>query len=145
MDSLAATRQRVDEASSDTDRLAALVNLASALYEYDAAEATLISDQAIALADRLGDASSRAWARHHRAWAVAALGRLDEGLEEHVAVLQDFELRNDHRGVAHSLMAIGDIHSDAGDTPPLLWNTWKELPSRCKRWAIEPDRRWCST
>ncbi len=120
MDSLAATRARVDSAQSETDRLAALVDLASALYEYDAAEATLVSEQAMDLAERLGDASSRAWARHHRAWAVAALGRLDEGLEEHLAVLQDFELRNDDRGVAHSLMAIGDIHSGAGDTTAAL-------------------------
>ncbi len=120
MESLAATRERVDNATSETDRLVALVNLGSALYEYDAAEAALVSDQAIALADRLGDASARAWARHHRAWAIAALGRLDEGLEEHLAVLQEFELRDDHRGVAHSLMAIGDIHSDAGDTTVAL-------------------------
>jgi len=116
MDSLAATRERVDDAASDTDRLAALLNLASALYEYDAAEAVLVGDRAIELADRLGDVSSRAWARHHRAWSVAALGRLDEALKEHMAVLLEFELRNDPRGVAHSLMAIGDIHSDAGDT-----------------------------
>jgi signal transduction histidine kinase len=120
MDSLAATRERVDSALSDSDRLVALVDLASALYEYDAAEAVLVSDQAIALADRLGDGSARAWARHHRAWAIAALGRLDDGLEEHLAVLQEFELRDDHRGVAHSLMAIGDIHSDAGDTTVAL-------------------------
>jgi signal transduction histidine kinase len=116
MDSLSATRERVDCAASDPDRLAALLDLASALYEYDAAEAALVSDQAIALADLLGDQSSRAWARHHRAWSVAALGLLDEALEEHLAVLQEFEVHNDHRGVAHSLMAIGDIHSDAGDT-----------------------------
>ena len=120
MESLAATRERVDNATSETDRLVALVNLGSALYEYDAAEAVLVSDQAIALAERLGDVSARAWARHHRAWAIAALGRLDDGLEEHLAVLQEFELRDDHRGVAHSLMAIGDIHSDAGDTTVAL-------------------------
>ena len=120
MDSLAATRERVETAVSDTDRLVALVDLSSALYEYDAAEATLVSDQAIALAEQLGDTSARDWARHHRAWAMAALGHLDEGLQEHLAVLQEFELRDDQRGVAHSLMAIGDIHSDAGDTTAAL-------------------------
>ena len=120
MNSLAATREKVDLASSEKERLAALIDLASALFEYDAAEAAVVSDQAIALAGHLGDPSSAAWARHNRAWASAALGLLDEGLDEHLAVLQDFQLLEDQRGIAHSLMAIGDIHSDAGDTTTAL-------------------------
>lgn len=116
MDTLAATRQRVDEAASDTDRLAALADLASALFEYDAAEAVSVADQAMELAERLGDHTARTWARHNRAWAMGALGRLDEALGEQLAVLETFENHGDTRGIAHALLAIGDIHNDAGDT-----------------------------
>lgn len=115
MDTLAVTRRRVDEAGSEAERLSALQSLASALFEYDAEEAVAVADEAIALAERLGDDVARTWARHNRAWALSALGHLDEALSEQMAVLEEFENRADAGGIAHALIAVGDIHNDAGD------------------------------
>lgn len=116
MDTLAETRGLVDSAASAADRQAALIALASALYEYDAGEAVAVAEEAMVLADSRGDTHGRAWALHHRGWAVAALGRLDEALADQLAVLDEFERQRDRRGIAHALMAIGDIHGEIGDS-----------------------------
>lgn len=120
MDTVAATRERVLAADSDQDRLEGLIQLASALYEFDASEAVSIADEAISLAQIRSDWLSMAWARHHRAWALSSLGRLDEALTEQMEVLAAFERHSDVRGVGHALMAIGDLHGDAGDTSTAL-------------------------
>jgi signal transduction histidine kinase len=120
MNNLEATRRRVVEARSDTDRQAALVSLSSALYEYDAAEAVTVAEEAIELAIFLNDAVGAAWARHNRAWAFAASGRMEDALAEQLEVLAVFEELQDERGIAHTLMSVGDIHSDSGDTATAL-------------------------
>ncbi|MEX0698157.1 MAG: hypothetical protein WD354_00355, partial [Acidimicrobiia bacterium] len=117
---MAATRERVLAAQSEEDRLEGLIQLASALYEFDASEAVSIADEAISLAEVRSDRLSIAWARHHRAWALSSLGRLDEALTEQMEVLAEFERHSDVRGVGHALMAIGDLHGDAGDTSTAL-------------------------
>ncbi len=117
---MAATRERVLAAGSDQDRLEGLIQLASALYEYDATEAVKIADEAILLAESRSDRLSMAWARHHRAWALSSLGRLDEALTEQMEVLAEFEKHVEVRGIGHTLMAIGDLHGDAGDTSTAL-------------------------
>ena len=81
MDALSIKRTRVDEAADDAERVAALNELSSALYEYDCTEAVHVADEAIALATALGDGKARGWALHHRGWALSSMGRLDEALD----------------------------------------------------------------
>jgi signal transduction histidine kinase len=120
MDTVAATRERVLAAASDGERLEALVQLASSLFEYDASEAVQVADEAISLGRAQSDWLAVAWARLHRSWALSSLGRPDEALTEQMAVLADFEQCGDKRGIGHALMAIGDLHGEAGDTSTAL-------------------------
>lgn len=120
MDTVAATRERVLAAASDQERLEALIQLASSLFEYDATEAVQVADEAIALGRALSDRLAVAWARHNRAWALSELGRLDEALTEQMAVLAEFEECGNDRGIGHTLMAIGDLHGAAGDISTAL-------------------------
>ena len=120
MDTVAATRERVLAAASDQERLEALIQLASSLFEYDASEAVQVADEAIVLGRALSDWLAVAWARHNRAWALSELGRLDEALTEQMAVLAEFEEYGHDRGIGHTLMAIGDLHGAAGDTSTAL-------------------------
>lgn len=120
MDSVAAIRRRVELARTDGERAQALTDLASALYEYDAGEAVTVAKEAIELCDRLGDAHGLAWARHHLAWSLNSLGRLDEAMTEQLGVLAQFEALRDQKGIGHALMALGDLHGEAGDTSAAL-------------------------
>jgi signal transduction histidine kinase len=120
MDSLSMKRARVDQATNDAERLAALNDLSSALYEFDSAEAIDVADVAIALATALGDGSARAWALHHRGWALSSMGRLDEALDSQLSARAQFELEGDMGGIANALMAIGDLYGDVGDTTTAL-------------------------
>ena len=120
MDTVAASRERVLAAASDGERLAALVQLASLLFEYDASEAVQVADEAISLGRAQSDWLAVAWARLHRGWALGSLGRPDEALTEQMAVLAEFEQYGDKRGIGHALMAIGDLHGEAGDTSTAL-------------------------
>ena len=113
-------RRRVQEAQQETERLAALNELSAALYEYDSAEAVMVADVAIALADVLGDGAARAWALHHKGWALSSMGRLDDALDSQLSARAQFELEGDMGGVANSLMAIGDLYGDVGDTSTAL-------------------------
>ncbi|HEU5113709.1 MAG TPA: tetratricopeptide repeat-containing sensor histidine kinase [Acidimicrobiia bacterium] len=113
-------RRRVQEALEDTGRLAALNELSAALYEYDSAEAVTVADSAIALADAIGDGAARAWALHHRGWALSSMGRLDDALDSQLSARAQFELEGDMGGVANALMAIGDLYGDVGDTATAL-------------------------
>jgi signal transduction histidine kinase len=120
MDTVAATRESVLAAASDQERLEALVQLASSLFEYDAGEAVQVADEAIALGRAQSDWLAVAWARLHRSWALSSLGRPDEALTEQMAVLAEFEQHGDKRGIGHALMAIGDLHGEAGDISTAL-------------------------
>ena len=120
MDTVAATREQVLAAASDKERLEALVQLASSLYEYDASEAVQVADEAIKLGHAQADWLAVAWARLHRSWALSSMGRPDEALTEQMAVLAEFEQYGDKRGIGHTLMAIGDLHGEAGDTSTAL-------------------------
>jgi signal transduction histidine kinase len=120
MDSLSMKRKRVQEAQHDTERLAALNELSAALYEYDSAEAVTVADSAIALADTLGEGAARAWALHHKGWALSSMGRLDDALDAQLSARAQFELEGDMSGVANALMAIGDLYGDVGDTSTAL-------------------------
>jgi signal transduction histidine kinase len=113
-------RRRVQEAQHDTERLAALNELSAALYEYDSAEAVTVADAAIALADVVGDGAARAWALHHKGWALNSMGRLDDALDSQLSARAQFELEGDMSGVANALMAIGDLYGDVGDTSTAL-------------------------
>ncbi len=120
MDNLATKRARVDDALTDHDRVEALNELCSALYEFDSNEAVAVAEQSIQLAEATGDALGRAWALHNRGWAYSSLGRLDEALDDQLSARAQFELANDMKGVANSLMAIGDLYGDVGDTSTAL-------------------------
>ena len=120
MDALSIKRTRVDEAADDAERVAALNELSSALYEYDCTEAVHVADEAIALATALGDGKARGWALHHRGWALSSMGRLDEALDSQLSARAQFELEGDLGGVANALMAIGDLYGDVGDTTTAL-------------------------
>jgi signal transduction histidine kinase len=113
-------RRRVLEAQHDTERLAALNELSAALYEYDSAEAVTVADSAIALADSVGDGAARAWALHHKGWALSSMGRLDDALDSQLSARAQFELEGNMSGVANALMAIGDLYGDVGDTSTAL-------------------------
>ena len=113
-------RKRVQEAHHDTERLTALNELSAALYEYDSAEAVTVADSAIALADTIRDGAARAWALHHKGWALSSMGRLDEALDSQLSARAQFELEGDMSGVANALMAIGDLYGDVGDTSTAL-------------------------
>ena len=113
-------RRRVQDAQNDTERLAALNELSAALYEYDSAEAVMVADSAIALADAVGDGAARAWALHHKGWALSSMGRLDDALDSQLSARAQFELEGNMSGVANALMAIGDLYGDVGDTSTAL-------------------------
>lgn len=113
-------RMRVEQATSDADRLAAMNELCSALYEFDSAEAVSVADEVIALAGSTGDGVARAWALHHKGWALSSMGRLDEALDSQLSARAQFELEGDMSGVANALMAIGDLYGDVGDTSTAL-------------------------
>jgi len=120
MDSLSIKRRRVQEAQNDKARLAALNELSAALYEYDSAEAVAVAEAAIDLADAVGDAAARAWALHHKGWALSSMGRLDDALDSQLSARAQFELEGSMSGVANALMAIGDLYGDVGDTSTAL-------------------------
>jgi signal transduction histidine kinase len=120
MDTLAMKRTRVDAAQNDRDRVEALNELCSALYEFDSNEAVFVANESIRLAEASGDALGRAWALHNRGWAYSSLGRLDEALDDQLSARAQFELGNDMKGVANALMAIGDLYGDVGDTSTAL-------------------------
>jgi signal transduction histidine kinase len=120
IDALTTARERVDRASDESERQRALIDLASALYEHDAADAIRVAEEAMELAARRGDDLAHAWARHHHAWGLSALGRLDEALAAQLDVFDEFERLGEGTGAAHALMAIGDIYGDAGDTATSL-------------------------
>ena len=58
---MAATHERVLAAASDQERLEALIQLASSLFEYDASEAVQVADEAIVLGRALSDWLAVAW------------------------------------------------------------------------------------
>ena len=120
MQPVAKARARVEEARSPSELQAALTELASALYEADAEESLETASRSLALAAELGDPLACAWALHNRGWALNSLGRLDEALADQLAALDEFESKRDDRGTAHALIAIGDIHGEAGDTASAL-------------------------
>ncbi len=120
MDALSIKRTRVDEATDDAERVAALNALSSALYEFDCTEAVEVADEAIALATALGDGTARGWALHHRGWALSSMGRLDEALDSQLSARAQFELEGELGGIANALMAIGDLYGDVGDTTTAL-------------------------
>ncbi len=116
MDTLSVKRGRVESASSEDEYLDALNELSAALYEYDSNEAIAVADKAIALAVATGKRLARAWAFHSRGWALSSLGRLDEALDDQLCARAQFELEGDMLGVANSLMAVGDLYGDVGDS-----------------------------
>ncbi len=120
MDALSIKRTRVAEATDDAERVAALNELSSALYEFDCTEAVEVADEAIALATALGDGTARGWALHHRGWALSSMGRLDEALDSQLSARAQFELEGELGGIANALMAIGDLYGDVGDTTTAL-------------------------
>ncbi|HLF59696.1 MAG TPA: tetratricopeptide repeat-containing sensor histidine kinase [Acidimicrobiia bacterium] len=120
MDSLADKRGQVDAARNDRERLAALIVLSAALYEFDSNEAVEVANEALVLAQANGDALNRAWALHNRGWAFSSLGRLDEALDDQLSARAQFELEGDMSGVANALMAIGDLYGDVGDNSTAL-------------------------
>ena len=120
MQTVAQARGKVEAARSDSELQPALTELASALFEADAEEAVVVAGRSVALAQKLGDQLALAWALNNRGWALSSLGRLDEALTNQLAALDLFEARRDERGIAHSLLAIGDIHGEAGDTASAL-------------------------
>ncbi|HSO49791.1 MAG TPA: histidine kinase dimerization/phospho-acceptor domain-containing protein, partial [Acidimicrobiia bacterium] len=113
-------RERLDAAGNEIDRLGALNELSAALYEYDSAEAVAVAEEAVSLADSLGNGLARAWALHHRGWALSSLGRLDEALDDQLSARAQFEIEGDMLGVANTLMAIGDLYGDVGDNSTAL-------------------------
>jgi signal transduction histidine kinase len=120
MQTVAEARAIVDGARTESELQAALTELASALYEADAEESVRVAEESIALAEKLGDALAAAWARHNRGWALNSLGRLEDALADQLSALGTFELHLNERGIAHTLLAIGDIHGEAGDTSTAL-------------------------
>ena len=78
-------RTRVDDAENDRERVEALNELCSALYEFDSNEAVSVANESILLAEASGDALGRAWALHNRGWAYSSLGRLDEALDDQLS------------------------------------------------------------
>ncbi len=116
MDTLSVKRGRVETAASDAEYLDALNELAAALYEFDSNEAIAVADKAIALAEATGNGLARAWAFHNRGWALSSLGRLDEALDDQLCARAQFELEGNMLGVANSLMAVGDLYGDVGDS-----------------------------
>src|SRR3990167_7993118 len=120
MDTLATKRGRVAAAQSEGERLAALNDLAAALYDYDSNEAVEVANQALLLAQATGDTLGRAWAMHNRGWALSSLGRLDEALDDQLSARAHFELEGNMQGVANALMAIGDLYGDVGDSATAL-------------------------
>jgi signal transduction histidine kinase len=120
MDTLSMKRGRLDAAETEIDRLAALNDLSAALYEYDSSEAVAVAEEAVALADSVGDGLARAWALHHRGWALSSLGRLDEALDDQLSARAQFEIEGDMLGVANTLMAVGDLYGDVGDNSTAL-------------------------
>jgi signal transduction histidine kinase len=113
-------RERLDDAKDDVERLAALNDLCAALYEFDSSEAVAVADEAIALAELIGDDRARAWALHNRGWALSSLGRLDEAIDDQLSARAYFELEDDMLGVANALMAMGDLYGDVGDNSTAL-------------------------
>jgi signal transduction histidine kinase len=120
MDTLSAKRGRVGAARDDAERLAALNELSASLYEFDSGEAIAVANEALAIADAMGDGLGRAWALHNRGWALSSMGRLDEALDDHLSARAQFEIEGDMLGVANSLMAIGDLYGDVGDNATAL-------------------------
>ena len=120
MDTLATKRGRVAAAQNQGERLAALNDLAAALYDYDSNEAVEVANEALLLAQATDDALGRAWAMHNRGWALSSLGRLDEALDDQLSARAHFELEGNMQGVANALMAIGDLYGDVGDSATAL-------------------------
>jgi signal transduction histidine kinase len=120
MDTLSAKRERVDAARTDAERVAALNELSASLYEFDSAEAVSVANEAMAIADTIGDRIGRAWALHNRGWALSSMGSLDEALDDHLSARAQFDLEGDMLGVANTLMAIGDLYGDVGDNATAL-------------------------
>lgn len=120
MQTVAEARRNVVDARSDSELQRALTELAAALFEVDADESVRVAERSIAVAEKLGDSLAVAWARHNRGWALNSLGRLEEALADQIAALSQFEIKRDFRGVANTLLAIGDIHGEAGDTSTAL-------------------------
>ncbi|HLE95077.1 MAG TPA: tetratricopeptide repeat protein, partial [Acidimicrobiia bacterium] len=102
MDTLATKRGRVAAAQNQGERLAALNDLAAALYDYDSNEAVEVANEALLLAQATDDALGRAWAMHNRGWALSSLGRLDEALDDQLSARAHFELEGNMQGVANA-------------------------------------------
>ncbi len=117
MQTVAEARRKVDDARSDSELQGALTELAAALYEVDADESVRVAERSIAVAEGLGDSLAAAWARHNRGWALNSLGRLEEALADQISALSQFEIQRDFRGVANTLLAIGDIHGEQARLP----------------------------
>jgi signal transduction histidine kinase len=120
METLAMKRERVGAALVPSERLAALLALSAALYEFDSSQAIEAAEEALEVAVSTGDTGGRAWALHNRGWAYSSMGRIEEALEDQLSARAQFELEGDMLGVANSLMAIGDLYGDAGDTSTAL-------------------------
>ena len=56
-----------------------------------------MADDAIALADAVGDGAGQAWALHNRGWALSSLGRLDDALDDQLSARAHFELEGNMR------------------------------------------------
>lgn len=116
MGALDSARARIHSAGTDAERLHALNELSAILYESDCLEALAVADAALELAERSADDVGAGWALHNRGWALVMLGETDPAMNAQLRALRLFEAAGDRRGLAHALLAIGDIHGDAGDT-----------------------------
>ena len=97
MDSLAATRERVDNALSDTDRWLLWATGFGRYTSTTAAESGVVTTSN-PWPDRLGDALPGVGA-NHRAWAIAALGRLGGASRKHWPYFKSSKRETDQRGV----------------------------------------------
>ncbi len=112
---LSDARARLDAASSTREEMAALTDLSAALYEFDAVEAVQVAEKAMALAEQIDDPVGRAHAAHNRGWAFSSMGVVDQALRDQLAAYTVFIEHGDTGGAANALLAIGDIHGEAGE------------------------------
>jgi signal transduction histidine kinase len=120
MPALSEARTLVATATNEAELAHGLIELSSALYEYDAVEAGRVANDALAVAENAGRHDLVAEARHYRGWASSAQGDFVSALRDHLVALEDFERLGDVAGVAMATAAVGDLYGDAGDARTAL-------------------------